>query len=86
MRFNKEENMINALQNGPWFIFGHFLSVQRWEPNFVPYYNLGTPATAPPQSFMIKKFYKKWVIQLEGYSRLMLAHQQLYVGVMPKSV
>lgn len=28
--------MINALQNGSWFIFGHFLSVQLWEPNFVP--------------------------------------------------
>ncbi|XP_019266854.1 PREDICTED: uncharacterized protein LOC109244251 [Nicotiana attenuata] len=36
VKFNKEENMVNALQNGPWFIFGHFLSVQRWEPNFVP--------------------------------------------------
>lgn len=27
--------MVKALQNGPWFIFGYFLSVQRWEPNFV---------------------------------------------------
>nr|XP_033513303.1 uncharacterized protein LOC117277970 [Nicotiana tomentosiformis] len=27
--------MENTLQNGPWFIFGHFLSVQRWEPDFV---------------------------------------------------
>lgn len=25
-----------ALQKGLWFIFGNFLSVQRWESNFVP--------------------------------------------------
>ncbi|XP_019253786.1 PREDICTED: uncharacterized protein LOC109232468 [Nicotiana attenuata] len=36
VKFNKEENMAIALQKGPWFIFGAFLSVQRWEPNFVP--------------------------------------------------
>nr|XP_009759323.1 PREDICTED: uncharacterized protein LOC104211883 [Nicotiana sylvestris] len=28
--------METALQKGPWFIFGNFLSVQCWEPNFVP--------------------------------------------------
>ncbi|XP_019256590.1 PREDICTED: uncharacterized protein LOC109235036 [Nicotiana attenuata] len=27
--------MINSIQKGPWFIYGHFLSVQRWVPNFV---------------------------------------------------
>lgn len=35
--------MEKSLQNEPWFIFGHFLSVQRWEPNFV--------ATQARQSF-----------------------------------
>lgn len=28
--------METILQKGSWFVFGHFLSVQRWEPNFVP--------------------------------------------------
>lgn len=23
------------LQKGPWFIYGNFLSIQRWQPNFV---------------------------------------------------
>lgn len=27
--------MIKVLHGGPWFIMGHFLSVQNWEPNFV---------------------------------------------------
>lgn len=35
VKFNKEENMATTLQKGPWFIFGTFLSVQRWVPNFV---------------------------------------------------
>ncbi|XP_019252852.1 PREDICTED: uncharacterized protein LOC109231663 [Nicotiana attenuata] len=36
VKFNKEEYMATALQKGSCFIFGTFLSVQRWEPNFVP--------------------------------------------------
>lgn len=27
--------MLRSLHNGLWFIFGHFLSVQKWEPNFL---------------------------------------------------
>lgn len=27
--------MIKILTEGPWFVSGHFLSVHRWEPNFV---------------------------------------------------
>lgn len=34
-KFQKHESMTSALQNGPWFIFGHFLSYQRWKSNFV---------------------------------------------------
>ncbi|KAK4707365.1 hypothetical protein R3W88_033092 [Solanum pinnatisectum] len=30
-----EENMNKALHNGPWFINGFFLSIKRWQPNFV---------------------------------------------------
>lgn len=35
VKFTKEENMNNVLNNGPWFVNGHFLSVKKWEPNFV---------------------------------------------------
>ncbi|XP_009801431.1 uncharacterized protein [Nicotiana sylvestris] len=35
VKFNKEENMVSALQNGPRFINGFFLSLKKWEPNFV---------------------------------------------------
>ncbi|XP_019256342.1 PREDICTED: uncharacterized protein LOC109234734 [Nicotiana attenuata] len=34
-KFKCEEHMIKVLNAGPWFIFGHFLSIQRWKPNFV---------------------------------------------------
>lgn len=34
-KFQKQESMQSVLQNGPWFIFGHFLSCQRWELNFI---------------------------------------------------
>ncbi|XP_070004512.1 uncharacterized protein [Nicotiana sylvestris] len=35
VKFNKEENMVKDLHQGPWFVNDHFLPVQRWEPNFV---------------------------------------------------
>lgn len=35
LKFQKEENMINALHDGPWFILNHFLSVRRWESKFL---------------------------------------------------
>ncbi|XP_019239198.1 PREDICTED: uncharacterized protein LOC109219211 [Nicotiana attenuata] len=36
VKFNLEESMVKALHLGPWFISGHFLSVRKWEPKFVP--------------------------------------------------
>ncbi|XP_009765529.1 uncharacterized protein [Nicotiana sylvestris] len=35
VKFNNEENIITALQNGPWFVNGFFLSIKKWEPNFI---------------------------------------------------
>ncbi|PHU29172.1 hypothetical protein BC332_01265 [Capsicum chinense] len=35
VKFLKEENMLIALQRGPWFVNGAFLSVRKWHPNFV---------------------------------------------------
>ncbi|XP_070035165.1 uncharacterized protein [Nicotiana tomentosiformis] len=35
VKFAEEENMVKVLQNGPWFINGFFLSVQKWVPIFV---------------------------------------------------
>lgn len=34
-KFNCQEHMVKVLSFGPWFIFGHVLSIQRWKPNFV---------------------------------------------------
>ncbi|XP_019261188.1 PREDICTED: uncharacterized protein LOC109239120 [Nicotiana attenuata] len=34
-KFTNEEHLTKVLHHGPWFINGHFLSVQRWVPNFV---------------------------------------------------
>ncbi|XP_019259540.1 PREDICTED: uncharacterized protein LOC109237665 [Nicotiana attenuata] len=36
-KFGKEENLAKAIQQGPWFISGSFLSVRRWEPKFFPH-------------------------------------------------
>ena len=36
MRFGLVEDYNNVLNGGPWFIGEHFLSIQRWEPNFKP--------------------------------------------------
>lgn len=35
VKFVKEENLNKVLHGGPWFINGFFLSVKRWQPNFV---------------------------------------------------
>lgn len=35
IRFNHEQNIHNALHDGPWFIFNKFFSVQRRDPKFV---------------------------------------------------
>lgn len=35
VKFLKEENMSTTIQKGSWFINGAFLSVRRWNPNFV---------------------------------------------------
>ncbi|XP_070008327.1 uncharacterized protein [Nicotiana sylvestris] len=35
IKFKEKDNMEKALQQGPWFINGHFLSITKWKPNFV---------------------------------------------------
>lgn len=35
VKLQKEESMNQILEKGPYFIYGNFLSVQRWQPNFV---------------------------------------------------
>ncbi|XP_061373061.1 uncharacterized protein LOC133315448 [Gastrolobium bilobum] len=34
VRFEKKEDMNFALLAGPWSIFGHYLAIRRWEPDF----------------------------------------------------
>ncbi|XP_019255644.1 PREDICTED: uncharacterized protein LOC109234213 [Nicotiana attenuata] len=36
VKFSLEESTVKALHLGPWFVSGHFLSVRKWEPKFVP--------------------------------------------------
>lgn len=36
VKFKDEFDFQNALTNGPWVIFGHYLSVQPWTPDFSP--------------------------------------------------
>lgn len=36
VKFIKEENIITALHQGPWFVNGFYLSIRRWHPNFAP--------------------------------------------------
>ncbi|XP_019251068.1 PREDICTED: uncharacterized protein LOC109229978 [Nicotiana attenuata] len=35
IKLKKKENMEKAMQQGPWFINGYFLSIIHWKPNFV---------------------------------------------------
>ena len=36
IRFTLNEDHSKVLRTGPWFVGGHYLSIQRWEPNFRP--------------------------------------------------
>lgn len=36
VKFYLEEDIRFALEEGPWVIFGHYLTVRRWRPNFRP--------------------------------------------------
>ncbi|XP_070005255.1 uncharacterized protein [Nicotiana sylvestris] len=35
IKFKNKDNMEKAIQQGPWFINGNFLSITEWKPNFV---------------------------------------------------
>lgn len=34
IRFSLKEDYSRVLQEGPWFVGGHYLSMRNWEPNF----------------------------------------------------
>ncbi|KAF3677206.1 hypothetical protein FXO38_03913 [Capsicum annuum] len=36
LKFKSAEEINFVLSNVPWFVYGHYLSIQRWEPNFIP--------------------------------------------------
>ncbi|XVF30111.1 hypothetical protein REPUB_Repub16aG0028700 [Reevesia pubescens] len=36
VKFDQKGDMVNVLTGGPWKILGHYLTVQRWKPNFKP--------------------------------------------------
>lgn len=35
LKFDNSKNMNSILCNGPWFLYGHYLSIQKWVPNFL---------------------------------------------------
>lgn len=35
IKFNNEQNSLQALHDGPWFVYNNFISVQKREPNLV---------------------------------------------------
>ncbi|KAK9094942.1 hypothetical protein Scep_026411 [Stephania cephalantha] len=35
-KFEREEDFIRALTEGPWMVINHYVAVSRWVPNFVP--------------------------------------------------
>ncbi|XP_070014690.1 uncharacterized protein [Nicotiana sylvestris] len=61
--------MVNVFQKGPWFLYGFFLSVQRWIPNFV-----ASKATQSYTAIWIRlpqlptEFYDKEILQKVGSS------------------
>ncbi|XP_061357677.1 uncharacterized protein LOC133301986 [Gastrolobium bilobum] len=36
VQFSNKDDLLFALNGGPWIIFGHYLSLRRWEPAFRP--------------------------------------------------
>lgn len=35
-RFYSREDYLHVLEGGPWVVFGHYLTVSKWRPNFCP--------------------------------------------------
>ncbi|XP_070025634.1 uncharacterized protein [Nicotiana sylvestris] len=67
VKLQKEENMNQILEKGMYFIFGYFLSVQRWQSNFVAIeavQNFTTVWTRLPQ--LPTKFYDGQILQRIG--------------------
>lgn len=34
VKFDAEEDYMKALMGGPWMVFGHYLIIRRWSPDF----------------------------------------------------
>ncbi|XP_019252829.1 PREDICTED: uncharacterized protein LOC109231637 [Nicotiana attenuata] len=67
-KFSLEESMVKALHLGPWFVSGHFLSVRKWEPKFVPQEATLTSTaiwTRLPQ--LPTEFYDKAILEKVGW-------------------
>lgn len=66
IRFQNQQNYYRILQEGPWFIGQHFLTIRNGNQNFplpklcaiIQLYGLDYPYF--PRNFMIQKLFKKW--------------------------
>ncbi|KAK4733746.1 hypothetical protein R3W88_008007 [Solanum pinnatisectum] len=66
-KFSQVQSMSRVLHEGPWFVTGHFLTVKRWEPNFVPHQDNMTHTTIwarLPQ--LPTEFYDKSILEKVG--------------------
>lgn len=34
VKFTEEHNFHHALHDGPWFVYGNFISIKKWDPKF----------------------------------------------------
>lgn len=79
VKFLKEDNMHTALQKGPWFINGFFLSVKIWNPNLVAsearntIQLYGLDYRNSQLNTMTTKSFWKLVVKLESLLRLISA-------------
>lgn len=81
VKFSKEENMTKALHAGPWFVFGGFLSITQWEPNFVPSESTLTHTTIWVKFLSLPtEFYDREILEKVGNKLGMLLKIDFYTS------
>lgn len=69
VKFENLESQAKSLQGRPWFISITFISVGKWEPNFVPSnaQHSGYTYSNFPLSSMTPKYFRGWGGKLKGF-------------------
>lgn len=67
IKFDLKESQSKVLREGPWFVTGHFISVRKWEPNFVPSgYQIDSTAIWLRLPQLPTEFYDKKILERVG--------------------